>query len=374
MSKPAETSVVGYIPALDGLRALAFLAVFFSHAAGSWTSVLKTSPPLRVLEQIARAGWAGVDVFFVLSGFLITRILLKSRGSENYYLRFYLRRTFRIFPAYFLFLSLCFFGLPLIGREAPAQGHQSIYWTYMHNWWIARWGYWDPNDGPVNHLWTLAVEEQFYLLWPWFVRRLSRTAIIQFCAFVMIVSPPARYILLECGIHSIPIYVSTVTRADSLLFGSLLAALLMNHNPLPAQRLLRAALWISIPAIATMVYIEKSLAPASLIGQVFGYSTLALFASGLIGLLSLGKLTPLRTIFEWPALRFIGRISYGGYILHLPILNAIHPYFQGRQSIFGAVTHTTAAFVVTVALASLSRFTFEQWFLDKGRQLESRAL
>ena len=159
----------GHILALDGLRGIAILLVVFSHFVSNLR--IPADGWAWPLVSIAHAGWAGVDLFFVLSGFLITGILVDARGSSTYFKSFYARRALRILPAYYGFLLAIFVVLPLLHLGAGdnymlARQHQGWYWLHLTNVMMAIGEL--PGHGPYPStlFWSLAVEEQFYLIWP----------------------------------------------------------------------------------------------------------------------------------------------------------------------------------------------------------------
>src|SRR5687767_2907742 len=158
----------GFIPALDGLRGIAIILVMLHH----FTYYRPNSGIDAQIASVLFFGWAGVDLFFVLSGFLITGILLDTRDSKRYFSTFYARRTLRIFPLYYLVLLLAFVVLPkfpalhpvLLGQVGPVDlPPQWPYWLYLTNFSIADGGW---VHGWVDVAWSLAIEEQFYLVWP----------------------------------------------------------------------------------------------------------------------------------------------------------------------------------------------------------------
>ena len=153
----APTRVGNRLPALDGLRGIAVLLVLAFHCRYFFPPWMEKSarPTLDVL------GWSGVDLFFVLSGYLITGILLDTKDSSSYFRTFYARRSLRIFPLYFSFVAA-------VLLLAQWRVHGFWYLTYLSNWQPGH----GVNDGYLSHLWSLAIEEQFYLIWPavvWFV-------------------------------------------------------------------------------------------------------------------------------------------------------------------------------------------------------------
>jgi len=175
MSVP--TAIVGHkLRSLDGLRAIAIILVFLHHMKGQMPVVNWFT---FYLTEYLHQGWMGVDLFFVLSGFLITGILLDTREASNYFTGFYARRVLRIFPLYYVVLTTviiagCLLNSPDVTATLPLPKDRWLYYCYMTNWL----GLWKAHLGPgyanyLAHFWSLAVEEQFYLTWPlivWVIR------------------------------------------------------------------------------------------------------------------------------------------------------------------------------------------------------------
>jgi len=171
-------------PAVDGLRGVAILVVFFYHYAGS-LGAHATSLSLRVVGFAFGMGWTGVDLFFVLSGFLITGILYDTRDDEGYYTKFYYRRALRIFPLYFFIVLVLIACTRLIGAQ----------WRPSHLFFLVYLGYpaaliWPSltQFSPVvqiTHVWSLSVEEQFYTLWPWAIRKMRDENVILLASVIL---------------------------------------------------------------------------------------------------------------------------------------------------------------------------------------------
>ncbi|WP_284666444.1 acyltransferase [Myxococcus sp. SDU36] len=198
-----------YLPVLDGLRGVAVLMVISYH---SLTGLRSAS-----LGSLFQVGWAGVDLFFVLSGFLITRILVQTRARGGYFRTFYARRALRIWPLYFLVLVFTF---GVMGRLLPALAFDThrYAWTtyalYLQNLWMTDFG-----PAPINVTWSLAIEEQFYLVWPllvFFLRNGQLRALLWAC---VLLSPAARLVALWEGAAPIQVYTFTLFRLDGLALG-----------------------------------------------------------------------------------------------------------------------------------------------------------
>ena len=169
----------GRIPAVDGLRGIAILSVMIFHFR-SFGGSLGTALWEKLYANLADLGTVGVDLFFVISGFLITGILFDSRSRPSYYSTFFVRRTLRIFPIYYASLILFLLFAP----PAFASNWQIFAWLYGLNWPIGLFGF---SFAPplLQHFWTLSVEEQFYLAWPKIVRTLDRKRLIFACAMLI---------------------------------------------------------------------------------------------------------------------------------------------------------------------------------------------
>jgi peptidoglycan/LPS O-acetylase OafA/YrhL len=187
------------LTSLDGLRGLAVLSVVLFH-----TLRLQNAGVFgEIWKRFHGSAWAGVDLFFVLSGFLITGILLDSRGQENYFRNFYARRTLRIFPLYYTVLAVALLvvpfvvGFPRLPAAYPRLLENQLWlWTYTQNYLQATTAHTLPGFG---HFWSLAVEEQFYWFWPLVVCLLPRKALLRFCLIVCAILPFIRLALILSG-------------------------------------------------------------------------------------------------------------------------------------------------------------------------------
>ncbi len=221
-------------PVLDGIRGLAILLVLVLH--GSFIVALE-HPPGIYLQRIMRTGWIGVDLFFVLSGFLITTILFKCRGRLKNISHFYLRRALRILPLYYGLIAILFVAIPLFIDIRLVPGyfylykHQIWFWLYVQNFLFAKFGRL-ATFPYVQHLWSLAIEEQFYLIWPAAVYFLSDRALKSLCVAGMIGCLTIRVFWLLNGISSMQVYVHTLARVDTLMYGGYLALIMRSPDQL----------------------------------------------------------------------------------------------------------------------------------------------
>jgi peptidoglycan/LPS O-acetylase OafA/YrhL len=335
------------MPGLDGIRGIAILLVMFAHFIGNYPA---HSTIDFFVQRTLRAGWFGVDLFFALSGFLITGILIESREASNYFGVFYMRRLLRIFPLYYSFLLLWFVGVRFFvasrgwNIEAVGVDRQFSYWLYVANW-LPLFG-----DGPgaLGHLWSLAVEEQFYLVWPlvvWFVpgRRLGKL-----CIALIAAAPLLRWLMVAFHLPALAVYELTPARVDSLAFGALVSVALRDERWLGiAARVWRVVLALALVGLAVIVVYLRGLPNDPPVTQVLGYSLLACAASATVA----GTVIRIATvsavgILETKTLRIFGKYSYALYVLHHPIYSSL----LGRLTVFrgGALLQSRSTYVLVM--------------------------
>jgi peptidoglycan/LPS O-acetylase OafA/YrhL len=323
--KPQST---GHIPALDGIRGIAILLVILRHASAG---DVPTGTVAGVIHAVMRAGWIGVDVFFVLSGFLITGILLDSKGYPGYLTSFFGRRVLRIFPLYFGFLAVLFLVFPFTALATSPEyvtlrHYQAWYWLYASNVLIALHG--DGASGlHLGHTWSLAVEEQFYLLWPLVVMLAPRRRIGAICLALAGVAGVLRVALVfALGWGSDWGYMMMPARMDALLLGGALAFAL--REPALRRRIPSLRPGMVALAAALLVTLLFAVRPAGASNdpyvQVLGYPLLALGATGLLAFTILAPAdSRLVGALSHPLLRTFGKYSYAVYLLHFPLLLVI---------------------------------------------------
>src|SRR5260221_3218564 len=218
------------IPALDGLRGVAILMVLLNHFVPNRNYA--PSHVMTWLSNAAQSGWAGVDLFFVLSGFLITGILIEAKVSPRYFRNFYMRRVLRIFPLYYGALVLVFLLLPPLhvfdwSSFRTVWQNQLWNWSYCTN--VGMWcadgrGFSSPQIN-LGHFWTLAIEEHFYLAWPALVITLPLRRLKSVCIAGVVLVPVARIVAVVALDASHLFFFQTPRRADSLMLGALFAAM-----------------------------------------------------------------------------------------------------------------------------------------------------
>ena len=216
------------IPPLDGVRGLAILVVLVHNAA--WIAESGEHLLFKLVVALASTGWIGVQLFFVLSGFLITGILLDSKGKREFFRSFYIRRALRILPPYFFVVGLMVVLAATISWSPEwsraVLAHQWSYWFYVSNW-IQPFNLGIPG---FSHLWSLAVEEQFYLLWPLVAWLLPRHRFRTACVGLIVVTPLIRLGLRLVGLPEATAYMFTVARWDALAAGALVAVLVRESS------------------------------------------------------------------------------------------------------------------------------------------------
>ncbi len=350
---------IGYMPVLDGLRALSVLMILGFHKLGPLT------------EKISKLvnGWISVDLFFLVSGFLITSILLKEQDKKGSFSlkNFYIRRWLRLCPAYYVFLGIMFVWMLFRGQhDYAAYLVAGAYLTNMDS--VFAWGLLPPASG-LLHTWTLGVEEQFYLLWPSCLRITGKKALsfaLSVCAVVYV----WRLWLVATGASWVRIYVGFDTRIDSIMFGvatCLLwrqAALREKFTPLLSKSSVQVVLastlllfchWLQHPGCGVR-YEEL------LLWGVKMPIVLVLICLLMVSLLA-NSSTVLGKILSSKVLTWIGRLSYSIYLWHVvvsfPVVNSMIGTLCFHRKYIVEIVNYAAC----LGMASLSFYFIEQPFL-----------
>jgi len=354
--------------ALDGLRGVAVLAVFLCHyadspAVGSWHHT-----PFWF-------GWMGVDLFFVLSGFLITGILFDSLESSRYFRNFYIRRTLRIFPLFYAVWAVCLLLTPFVhvawNRYVVAQMFYVGNWTMLG---AIRGKHPDPGILMIGrypiifgHFWTLCIEEQFYLLWPVVVylvrRRETLLRLALWGAVLVLVLRCALVIMFFRTAITALLFNASFSRFDSLFIGSALALWLRGRSSeLRCPPVLYTSLFY-IPAIVltlllvTVGRIQQPLETSNFVFATVGFTLLALSSVGAI-LAALDETTRVHRWLQHPWLVSLGTVSYGFYVLHALPLRILY-----EANLLGSGVSTVARWTVPVVafvfFYTLSRLVYQ---------------
>ncbi len=334
--------------------------------------------------RAASAGWVGVDLFLVLSGFLITGILFRAKGSRGFFLEFFARRTLRIFPLYFGFLTAAVVVLPHLAphsvRVAAWVRESPWYWIYAGNIFVAIHGWSASEAQGLNHFWSLAVEEQFYLLWPVAVFFLNRRQLLGLCAAAAITGVALRVALV--GMH-IPIaaYVLMPARMDALAAGAIVALAL--EGPMSRARIGKIAqvmLGVFAVTLLALAVARRTPNPEDPVIATVGFSCLAGFFASLLATIVAPREWPLRSPFRLRIMRAFGTYSYGLYVIHHPLLLLLPPLWVAAwfrlyipSDLISHLLALTLVFLLCVAAAAASWHLFEQPVLKLRKRLSEEA-
>ena len=339
------------LPQLDAVRGVAILLVMLANTSEKY-------PALR-LQPFVGNGWMGVDLFFALSGFLITGILLDTKTAPDYFRNFYFRRVLRILPLYYAVLLLMFVIVPLL---RPAEGltifaKSSPWWAYplfLQNFLVAL-----PTHaaGPLGASWSLAIEEQFYLLWPLIVRYCSLAQLRRIATVMILISAPLTYFLAS---RQVLIYSNVCCRQVGLMAGALLAILLRSDGFNPVKHLKTA--WLLFAATLAIACASEEFN-----ARWLTFTFVAVAAASFIFLALYSRNRWLQSALRNRFLMYTGTISYGLYLLHkLP---------GDLTQMLGLDRHPAVLlpviFLSSYALAALSWRLLEQPFLRLKRFFRS---
>ena len=366
----------GHIPALDGLRGLAVAAVFALHYHPN--EQLGTSV-LRVMDHAAFLGWAGVSLFFALSGFLITGILWDSLGRAYWWRNFYIRRSLRIFPLYYMVLAAVTAVALAMGSSWKATAKIGIDILYLSDIpWLWREMFGFPLQSALVHFWSLAVEEQFYLIWPFLLLALAknRKSAMKVCVVIWILSFAFRLIAVGSGWSWLWPHHFLLSRAGELCAGSFLALALRGAHESIA-RILRIARWVFWGSFAALVVLVVARPTLSLMDPLWSTLGIAVF-SILFSTLIAQCLEPgaIRSVFENAVLRWLGKISYGIYVYHL-LLYGVFQWICIRIAPHAPPLEADVLLAMvgvcgTLMVATLSFYTFERAFLSLKEKMASQ--
>jgi len=351
------------VPALDGLRGVACLLVVLHHCGRGGAMA---SSGARLFNRLSASGWVGVDLFFVLSGFLITGLLLDARERAGGLRRFWGRRALRILPLAYLFLAVVFFS-PVWGAEswhAGVTAEQAWFWLYANNWLaLARPGL---DHGVLGHFWSLAIEEQFYLVWPLVVFWVSPARLRTLCPILLAASGVGHAIAAALHVNATLAYVLTPWRLDGILLGCWLAVGLRSDAAAAAGRFSprsHRGLMLAAGVVALLLVVPARGLPAAdpFVSAIGSAGAAASFALLLWGLLVSPETAAVRRVLESRPVVALGRVSYGFYILHLPIVLALRKHWPAPDgSLRDCLGFFAAVVALTAVAATVSWFSLER--------------
>jgi peptidoglycan/LPS O-acetylase OafA/YrhL len=367
-----------HILALDGIRGLAILLVLYHHLFLS--NPYSGNRIFDFLNVIRASAFVGVNLFFALSGFLITGILLDTASSPNFFRTFYARRTLRIFPLYYgVLLGLLLFTKPL---HFAWNGWQYFYLTYTSN--LVLWPH-SPlilQRVSIDHFWSLQVEEQFYLVWPLILYRVRSLRSLIRLSMIACITVLLIRIALVAGrphLHNVYLpYSPTFSCVDNLLFGCCLCALL--------RTTLRQQVLDFAPRIFTLCALVLTGVAImnhgldwerSIFIPTVGFSLIGISCAVLIAM-SLRPGSRTKQLFNHPILRFFGKYSYGLYVFHYPldclltqpVRFFIDAHFHSK--VLGVIAGAIVVFIASTLAAILSYHFFESPFLKLKKHFTYR--
>ena len=311
--------------------------------------------PSLHLAQLFRDGWMGVDLFFVVLGFLITRILIRNRNSEGYFKNFYARRCLRIWPLYYALLLAIFVLIPMLrpSETAMFEPKSAPWWAYpfyLQNFLVPI-----PNDafGPLGVTWSLAIEEQFYLIWPLVIRFCSLALLRRIALAIICLSPAWR---MYATMHDVRIYTNLFCRLDGLMAGALIATLVDVESFVPGR-------WIRLAWGGFVLLTPLGVLASRMNATWAALSFSAIGSASLVYLSLFSGQKQLRTVMTNRFLVHTGTISYGLYLLHKISIDAVLTARLDRMPLAGFIAGLIGSFV----LATLSWNILEQPFLRLKR-------
>jgi peptidoglycan/LPS O-acetylase OafA/YrhL len=367
--RQADTGAKAHIRALDGIRGVAVLAVLFYHFGDLSQS---TSALLRLVGIVKGAGWMGVDMFFALSGFLITDILCKTQHKPNAAVNFYARRTLRLFPLFYGVWACI--GLYMWLTHLPWHSGYWMYLLYAGNFIAVKYG--SVGILVVSHFWSLAVEEQYYLIWPFVVWKLQGARKVgSILLGALLLSFLLKLILMAKHANPSLAYFMLPTHIESIAMGSFVAIALRRNIKEPIVAWSRILLPLSAASIVLLGLIEHGLNNLNPVVQLC-FPLFGLFACCLI-VRSLDQASLTARIMTNSILRFYGRYSYGLYVYSALFHHSLKLYLY--QTIIKHVNNQLilnfgylfVCYLILTLISVVSFHLYESQFLKLKRKFDS---
>lgn len=369
----ARGAAARQIPALDGIRGLAIVWVVLHNTTDLSTTPSGGASHLFIL--LAHPGWIGVQLFFALSGFLITAGLIDSQGAQNYFSGFYARRALRILPLYYSVLLALLVLLPrLVTPPAPFTTHgQASLWLFTAN-------LTQQAPSGFGHFWSLAVEEQFYLVWPLVVFWLTPRGLLVACLWISAGALALRWALAAYGADWWTLYAATPCRMDALALGGAGACILR----LPGLREWLASRTRTLALSSALLFVAgipltHNYDRTGFAGETIGYTLLALSSAGFVTAVAVpeGARVGLASLLSWRPLTSCGRYSYAMYVFHQILHKLVgepwlHMRFGDQPTTQVIFFYSLAILLVSYLLAFCSYHAFEKRFLRMKRFFEPR--
>jgi peptidoglycan/LPS O-acetylase OafA/YrhL len=350
-----------HTPALDGIRGLAVLSVFVHHYGGGSASVYL---PIRLIGNIVKSGWLGVSLFFVLSGFLISGILWDSFGQPHWWRNFYARRALRIFPLYYLAILLTLILSMAATRSFTFPEGVGVLALYLQNF---------PPLFPAlraipaavqtSHFWSLGVEEQFYLFWPFILMAVGRRSTAKgACIVVFVTSVLFRIVAYRWfPSGSAWAYSCLLGRMGELSAGAYLALAIRGEERATILKYAAPTATVTLIVLVLTLSLSSTRTADNLPVLVFGMSTAAILFASLIAIVL--RPGPLQRVFEIRPLRWVGKISYGIYVYHVlfgPAYKVITSQIIHSAGNAFLICRFFVAAILTLAISAISFYGFER--------------
>lgn len=374
-----QTSNMKRIPQLDGLRGFAILSVIIYH----YYVVRPTSkaPFHLYMKDIFNQAWSGVDLFFVLSGFLIGGILMENKANRNYFKAFYARRICRILPLYILLFVLFVYlnkfsdwsNLPEFKKLLTNPYPLWSYAAFVQNFFISSFGLW--GAGMLSITWSLSVEEQFYLIFPFLIRFWPNRHIPILLVSLILCVPLFRLFLMNNHLNPYgqSTYVLLPSRMDALLLGVFGAWMIRSSIIKENLQKNIGTLYLLLLVMSPSMFIFPRSGKSAIFTNSFGYTWIALFYLTLMLIVILTKNKIILFLVNLKPLRAMGTISYFAYLFHKPIYTFCHYLLAGNSPNLlngrGYIS-TAIAFLTTLILGGFSWVVYEKPILKVGRKFK----